>query len=116
MRIPGLQDPAPGSIQFGDPALHIGLQPHGRQSEPGRLGHRVNKIRGVKHGRVVDKRRDRLTVMLNHGDHPSRPRFGKRDGRAPLIDIPVRCRQPVPDRQRPVTQGIGEPGPERARL
>jgi hypothetical protein len=112
--IAGLQDPAPGRGQFRHLASHVGLQPRVRQGDPGRLGHRVGKFRVVQYGGVMDKRRDLLAVLPDYRDRLSRPGFGQLDEVPALVGVSIRFGQPVPDRQRPVAQGMGEPGPERA--
>jgi hypothetical protein len=59
----------------------------------------------------MDQRRDPFALMLDYGDRLARAGCGKLDTVPPLIDVSARFGQPVRDRQRPVTQGMREPGP-----
>ena len=52
--VAGLQDPAARVLQIRDPSSHIGLQPHVRERDRGRQGHRINQARIIQHRGVMD--------------------------------------------------------------
>jgi hypothetical protein len=52
--VASLQDPAARVLQIRDPSSHIGLQPHVRERDRGRQGHRINQARIIQHRGIMD--------------------------------------------------------------
>src|SRR5260370_39263833 len=60
LSITGLEDPAPRRVQLRDLAPHLRPQPHVRERNRGRRGHRVDEGRIIQHRGIVDQRGDPL--------------------------------------------------------
>ena len=107
-----LNDPPTGGAQVIEPGVEIGLEPLvvERQHRCGRR--RLHELgAGLQLG-IVDDRGDPVAVVRDGGPCLGRPRFGKRDRMAALVDEQLALRQPVGDRERPVAELLGERLPD----
>ena len=88
-----LDDPAARGGELLGAGQHLGLQAHVGHRQPRRRRDRLDELRVLEHGAVVDQHRDALAVRVDRGDRALAARRGERERPPGLVGVAGRRRR-----------------------